>query len=87
MKGDTLTRLATAVRNLVCVIALTAWLVHPAKGATSCSVTEDCLNESQSSVCVNTQCVPCNQDPGQCDNYGDLEDPFCEYDSGICWEC
>lgn len=37
-------------------------------------------------VCVNGQCAPCTEAPGQCSNHPGLTEPFCDESSGDCWE-
>jgi hypothetical protein len=70
------------------VVVGTLW--HPgliAKGvADDCAQTSDCQNRVQGSVCVAGSCVSCTEDASQCNNYEDLDQPFCDYDSGMCWE-
>ena len=54
--------------------------------AFSCNVSPDCGG----GVCINGQCEPCTEDPGLCgeyETYSNYEDPFCDGQSGDCWEC
>lgn len=85
-------RVARPLRDVIAVAVLTVVGTPIAKATMECDEAKDCLNGTQASVCVQGECVPCTQDPGQCDEYsygqgGDLNDPFCEQESGMCWEC
>jgi hypothetical protein len=76
------------VRNLAFVLAIGLLSIAPTvRAADECLGTTDCHNGPAGSVCVDGECVSCVEDPGQCSSYGDLSDPFCEEESGRCWEC
>lgn len=76
--------LARALRNVVAVVAIGVWW-SPGSHALECTDTPDC---SLNGVCVNGACVSCVEDPGECDAYSyTLTDPFCDSQSGNCWEC
>jgi hypothetical protein len=75
------------IRTLLLLVVVGVVGAARVRAHNDCEMTYDCDNVKDASVCVDGECVPCDEDPGQCQNGYGLADGFCNSDNERCEEC